>query len=122
MQVIQTSVLLKYAPLFAFLQRQAPAVATELQRAYVGAARVYYETGFRRYARSLGVIKVSLNPFYLFPCLTTVKARTVEKFETLVNIQSDASINLERLQHSKIDGPGATLAYMADNKTHVRSR
>lgn len=51
-----------------------------------------------------------------------MKARTVEKFETLVNIQSDAGINLERLQHSKIDGPGVTLAYMADNKTHVRSR
>lgn len=60
MQVIQTSVLLKYCSLFAFLQRQAPAVAVELQRAYVGAARVYYETGFRRYARSLGVVKVSI--------------------------------------------------------------
>lgn len=59
MQVIQTSVLLKYSPLFGFLQRHAPAVATELQRAYVGAARLYYETGFRRYARTLGVIKVS---------------------------------------------------------------
>ncbi|KAF8974178.1 Sac2 family-domain-containing protein [Flammula alnicola] len=102
MQVIQTSVLLKYGPLFAFLQRQAPPVATELQRAYVGAARLYYETGFRRYARSLGVIK----------------ARTVEKFESLVNIHSEASINLERLQHAKINGPGATLAYMADDKAH----
>jgi len=58
MQVIQTAVLFKYQPLFAFLQRQAAPVATELQRAYVGAARLYYETGFRRYARSLGVIKV----------------------------------------------------------------
>lgn len=58
MQVIQTSVLLKYSPLFGFLQRQAPTVANELQRAYVGAARVYYETGFRRYARSLTWIKV----------------------------------------------------------------
>jgi hypothetical protein len=58
MQVIQTSVLLKYSPLYSFLRRQAPAVAIELKRAYIGAARVYYETGFRRYARSLGVIKV----------------------------------------------------------------
>ena len=56
---MQTSVLLKYSPLFSFLRRQAPAVANELKRAYVGAARVYYETGFRRYARSLAVIKVS---------------------------------------------------------------
>lgn len=58
MQVMQTSVLIKYRPLFAFLKRQAAPVAHELQRSYVGAARVYYETGFRRYARSLGVIKV----------------------------------------------------------------
>ena len=58
MQVIQTSVLLKYSPLYAFLQRHASNVAHELQRSYIGAARMYYETGFRRYARSLGVIKV----------------------------------------------------------------
>lgn len=58
MQVIQTSVLLKYSSLYSFLRRQAPAVAIELKRAYIGAARVYYETGFRRYTRSLGVIKV----------------------------------------------------------------
>ncbi|KDR83878.1 hypothetical protein GALMADRAFT_236339 [Galerina marginata CBS 339.88] len=102
MQVIQTSVLLKYSSLFGFLQRQAPAVATELQRAYVGAARLYYETGFRRYARTLGVIKT----------------RTVEKFESLVNMRSDATIDLERLQHAKIDGPGVTLAYMGDDKNH----
>lgn len=66
MQVIQTSVLLKYSSLFGFLQRQAPAVATELQRVYVGAARLYYETGFRRYARTLGVIKVGYRPLECF--------------------------------------------------------
>jgi vacuolar protein sorting-associated protein 52 len=60
MQVIQTSILLKFRPLFLFLQRHAPPIASEVQRAYVGAARVYYETGFRRYVRSLGWIKVSL--------------------------------------------------------------
>ena len=59
MHVIQTSVLLKYSSLYSFLRRHAPAVANELQRSYVGAARVYYETGFRRYLRSLGVIKVT---------------------------------------------------------------
>ena len=63
MQVIQTSVFLKYRPLFAFLQRKAPNVGQEIQRAYVSAARTYYETGFRRYSRSLGWIKVS--PYYL---------------------------------------------------------
>jgi vacuolar protein sorting-associated protein 52 len=58
MQVLQTSVLLKYRPLFAFLQIRASAAAAEIQRAYAGAARTYYETGFRRYIRSLTAIKV----------------------------------------------------------------
>ena len=40
-----------------FLQHHALDVAQEVQRSYVGAARVYYETGFRRYTRSLGVLK-----------------------------------------------------------------
>ncbi|KAG6821582.1 hypothetical protein H0H93_000091 [Arthromyces matolae] len=104
MQVIQTSVLLKYSALFAFLQRQAPAVAHEVQRSYTSAARVYYETGFRRYARSL----------------TSIKARNVEKHETIVNSEreKDFDVDLERLAFAKIAGPGVTLAYMADDKTH----
>lgn len=103
MQVVQTSVLLKYSSLFAFLQRQAPAVANELQRAYVGAARLYYETGFRRYSRSLSY----------------VKSRGAEKFEPIVSIdERDSDMNLLRLQHAKMDGPGVTLAFMADNKNH----
>jgi len=104
MQVIQTSVLLKYRPLFAFLQRQAPMVAHEVQRSYVGAARTYYETGFRRYARSLG----------------RIKARSIEKLEPIVTNEreNDVNIDLDRLAHAKIQGPGVTLAYMADNKAH----
>jgi hypothetical protein len=59
MHVIQTSAFLKYRPLYAFLLRRAANVATEVQKAYVAAARTYYETGFRRYMRSLGWVKVS---------------------------------------------------------------
>lgn len=59
MQVLQTSVLLKYRPLYEFLQNNAEDVAKEIQRSYVAAVRVYYETGFRRYIRSLGWIKAS---------------------------------------------------------------
>ncbi|KAJ3789445.1 vacuolar sorting protein [Lentinula aff. detonsa] len=105
MQVIQTSVLIKYRPLFAFLRRQAAPVAYELQRSYVGAARVYYETGFRRYARSLGYIKV----------------RTTEKFDLIVNElekSDDIPLDLERLANAQFDGPSITLAYMADDKTY----
>ncbi|KAF8639930.1 hypothetical protein AX17_001180 [Amanita inopinata Kibby_2008] len=104
MQVIQRSVLLKYSPLFAFLQRQAPDVAQEVQRSYIGAARVYYETGFRRYARSLGYIK----------------KRTSEKFDTIVSTEpgTDLQIDLDRLACAKIDGPAISLSYMADDKAY----
>lgn len=58
MQVLQTSVLLRHhRPLYAFLARQAPRVAIDVQRSYVAAARLYFETAFRRYARSLGVVR-----------------------------------------------------------------
>ena len=56
--VLQSSVLLKYKPLLSFLQLQAPDVAQEVQRAYIAAVRVYHETGFRRYTRTLGWVKV----------------------------------------------------------------
>jgi len=106
MQVLQTSIFLKYKPLFAFLQRQAPNVAQEFQRAYVGSARTYYETGFRRYSRSLGWIK----------------ARTSEKAETIVTgageKDKDFIFSLERLAYGKINGPGVTLAFQADDKTY----
>ncbi|THH15380.1 hypothetical protein EW146_g5088 [Bondarzewia mesenterica] len=104
MQVIQTSVFLKYRSLYAFLMRQAPNVAQEVQKAYISAARTYYETGFRRYMRSLGWIK----------------ARTIEKADTIVSDGPDKinEINIERLEYARIEGPGVTLAYMADDKAH----
>jgi hypothetical protein len=104
MQVIQTSVLLKYRELFSFLQNHAPEVAHEVQRSYISAARVYYETGFRRYVRSLGWIRT----------------RTVEKFENLVvEREGEPSVDPARLQYAKLEGPSVTLAYMADDKNHV---
>lgn len=51
---------MKYRPLYTFLQRHAPNVAHEVQRAYAAAVRTYFETGFRRYLRGLSWIKVSL--------------------------------------------------------------
>lgn len=58
LQVLQTSVLLRHhKPMYAFLARQMPRVAIDVQRSYVGAARLYFETAFRRYTRSLGVVR-----------------------------------------------------------------
>ncbi|KAK7060497.1 Vacuolar protein sorting-associated protein 52 [Paramarasmius palmivorus] len=106
MQVLQTSVFLKYRSLFAFLSRQAPPVANELQKAYISTARTYYETGFRRYIRSIGWIK----------------ARNTDKFENIVNVDKasleSAPPSVERMSNAHLDGPSVTLAYMADDKTH----
>ncbi|SPO23019.1 related to VPS52 - component of the Golgi-associated retrograde protein complex [Ustilago trichophora] len=58
LQVLQTSVLLRHhKPLYAFLARQMPRVAIDVQRSYVAATRLYFETAFRRYGRSLGVVR-----------------------------------------------------------------
>jgi hypothetical protein len=101
---LQASVIMKYRPLFSFLQRQAPNVALELQRSYVGAARTYYETGFRRYIRSLGWIK----------------ARSIEKFESFISESTtrDTKLDSERLEYAKMTGKSVTLAFMGDNKSH----
>ncbi|KAG6869319.1 hypothetical protein C0993_000072 [Termitomyces sp. T159_Od127] len=122
MQVLQTSVLLKYAALFAFVHRQAPDVAHEIQRSYVAAARVYYETGFRRYIRSLTWIKVPLFLRLVSNAdVSPPQARFVEKHEPIVASEraQDAQVDLERLAYAKIVGPGVTLAYMADDKSHT---
>ncbi|KAI6163061.1 vacuolar sorting protein [Pisolithus thermaeus] len=104
-QVLQSSVYLKYRSLFSFLQRKAEPVAKEIQDSYIAAARTYYETAFRRYIRSLGWLK----------------SRVTEKFEALVTLsvhQGGSRLEHERLSYAKIDGPSVILAYMADDKTH----
>ncbi|KAJ9478386.1 Vacuolar protein sorting-associated protein 52 [Pseudozyma hubeiensis] len=58
LQVLQTSILLRHhKPFYGFLARQAPRVAIDVQRSYIVAARLYFETAFRRYARSLSTIR-----------------------------------------------------------------
>nr|CDI52417.1 conserved hypothetical protein [Melanopsichium pennsylvanicum 4] len=62
LQVLQTSVLLRHhRGMYAFLARQMPRVAIDVQRNYVQCARLYFETAFRRYTRSLGVIRKRWN-------------------------------------------------------------
>ena len=52
--ILQFSVLLPHnQPLYQFLAAHAPRAAVEVQLAYVNAARLYYETAFRRYVREL---------------------------------------------------------------------
>ena len=55
--ILQSNLLLKYQPFYAFLLRHAPKLAKQVERGYVNAARSYYETAFRRYTRALGLVK-----------------------------------------------------------------
>ena len=120
--VLQTSLLLKYQPFYAFLLRQSPKLAKQVERGYVNAARAYYETGMRRYARALGQIK----------------SRTVEKSELIGVVSSEAAqavlnktptgVNqaYERLRYAELDVEGdagsVVLAYMVDDKDFVSRR
>ncbi|KAG9317449.1 vacuolar sorting protein [Chiua virens] len=104
MQVLQSSGFLKYRTLFGFLKRQAEPVAKEIQESYIAAVRTYYETAFRRYIRSLGLLR----------------ARVTERFETIATISTehDGIVDFNRLTYAKLDGPGVILAYQADDKAH----
>ncbi|EJF61135.1 vacuolar sorting protein [Dichomitus squalens] len=106
LQMLQSSVWMKYRPLFVFLQRHASNVASEVQRAYVSSVRTFYETGFRRYLRGLG----------------WVKARTVEKSESIISGAGETSQGLEfdanRLSYARVDGPSVTMAYMTEDKNY----
>ncbi|KAG8810652.1 hypothetical protein FRC17_002845 [Serendipita sp. 399] len=108
MQVLQTSVLLKYKSLFKYLQRNHPNVAIEVQRAYTGTARTYYETGFRRYVRSLTTIK------------TIIKGRSGEPFELVGanNERVETELKVAHLENAFLDGPAVTMAFMADEKSY----
>ncbi|KAH8105951.1 Vps52-domain-containing protein [Cristinia sonorae] len=108
MQVLQTSIFLKYRPLYVFLEHHAPNVAIEIQRAYIGAARTYYETGFRRYARSLGYVRTR----------AIEKADDIVAAATAVGGTEVSEADVERLTYGRIDGPGVTMLYMAEDKSH----
>ncbi|KAI0638062.1 Vps52-domain-containing protein [Trametes polyzona] len=110
LQVIQSSVWMKYRPLYTFLQRHAPNVAHEVQRAYAAAVRTYFETGFRRYLRGLSWIKASPN-----------FSRTTEKADNIANAPGespDPEVDPARLLYARVDGPSVVMAYMADDKNH----
>lgn len=103
--VLQTSLLLKYQPFYAFLNRQSPKIAQQVERGYVNAARAYYETGMRRYARALG----------------TIRTRSVERVNLLGSPEPLDKMTYERLRYAELDGD-VVLAYMADDRDLVREK
>ncbi|EHS63485.1 hypothetical protein, variant [Puccinia graminis f. sp. tritici CRL 75-36-700-3] len=100
LQITQSSFLLKYRPLFAFLQRHSARVANEVQKAYVGTARWYFETSFRRYVRAL----------------EKIKARGWTKVGLVGDPQSSATaLDDSIISQSKLDGADVVLAYLAED-------
>lgn len=102
-----------------FLLRQSPRLAKQVERGYVNAARAYYETGMRRYARALSQIKL----------------RTVEKSDLIGVVSTEAAQAVldktsegvkqayDRLKYANLNLEGESgsviLAYMADEKELV---
>ncbi|GJJ07494.1 hypothetical protein Clacol_001696 [Clathrus columnatus] len=103
-QVLQSSIFLKFRPLYLFLQRHVTPIALEIQYTYITSARVFYETGFRRYIRSL----------------SWLKSRTSERAEYITALDNtlEQSFDLKRLDYSRLDGPSVTLAHMVDDKNY----
>lgn len=128
LQIVQTSVLLPHhAPLYGFLARQMPRVAIDVQRAYVSAARLYFETGFRRYARSLNQISKRgwAEDASASGNIADVGGGGVGGLLGVGGSTSTASgkdawtTSSDRLQYASFQGPGVTLAYQADDSKFV---
>jgi vacuolar protein sorting-associated protein 52 len=84
LQILQSSLFLnKYLPLYRFLQRNAAATAEEIKVGYINCAKQYYETGMRRYTRSLGWIRVNSHLCYPFFPMVTLKYRYLLRSERL---------------------------------------
>ncbi|KAK0538710.1 Vacuolar protein sorting-associated protein 52 [Tilletia horrida] len=134
LQVLQSSVLLAqhYRPLYAFLARHASRVSIDVQRAYVAAARLYFETGFRRYTRALTAIRnrsvaqdVSVLLGEEVPA-AGFGANAVAFLSRTANRDKDAAPNATdpwlqwdaaRLSCGKFNGPTVLLAYQADDSS-----
>ncbi|KAF8341320.1 Sac2 family-domain-containing protein [Cantharellus anzutake] len=107
-QVLQTTLFInKYLPLYRFLQRRAHPTADEIKNTYMRCTKLYYETGMRRYTRSLGHIKAKI----------AEAATLIGAPSTATSGPQDSKVDDGRLAHGKMDGPGVILAYQADEKT-----
>lgn len=120
--VMQTSLLLKYQPFYAFLLRQSPRHAKQVERGYVNAARAYYETGLRRYARALGQIRLRTPDkpdLIAVPSSEEVAAAGAAGGKTPPGVKAA----YERLRFADLDVEGQAgaviLAYQADDKEMV---
>ncbi|KAE8268646.1 hypothetical protein A4X09_0g3692 [Tilletia walkeri] len=135
LQVLQSSILLAqhYRPLYAFLARHASRVSIDIQRAYVAAARLYFETGFRRYTRALTTIRnrslaqdasvligeeVPAAGFGANAVAFLSRGGASREKEGTPNANDPwLHWDANRLKCAKFDGPLVLLAYQADDTT-----
>lgn len=137
MPILQAVLLKSYRPLFMFLSHHAPRVAIDVQRAYVAAARLYFETGFRRYERSLGHLRdrekskrgesstssISfIDPVGKTAGLSAFGNLSGTSSSTTTNVSDPWAPDISHLDNAKIaDGPAVTLAYLADDSSYRAS-
>ncbi|UZJ52412.1 hypothetical protein CBS101457_001732 [Exobasidium rhododendri] len=134
MPILQSILLTSYRPLYSFLSHHAPRVAIDVQRSYVAAARLYFETGFRRYERSLGKLRdressrnSMLNSSEVASASSFVEVGKVSSVLGSILPGSTSSTSavdpwrpdIAYLENAKTDdGPAVTLAYLADDAAH----
>ncbi|TIC58327.1 hypothetical protein E3Q05_00861 [Wallemia mellicola] len=100
------TVLFKYAPLYAFLKRQEPRVAQEVERVYTNAARGYYETCLVRYTREAFRVAPRFQELAI--------ANSANAWESNEEPYEHENVK-QRLSYSSLEGPSVFLAYQADD-------
>ena len=133
--ILQAVLLKSYRPLFMFLSHHAPRVAIDVQRAYVAAARLYFETGFRRYERSLAHLRdrekskrsesSTSSLSFIDPAGKVVGLSTfagLSGSSSSTNASDPWAPDISQLDNAKIaDGPAVCLAYLADDSSYRTS-
>lgn len=133
MPILQSILLKSYRPLYSFLSHHAPRVAIDVQRSYVAAARLYFETGFRRYERSLARARdrerAKAGSYAAEAPSSMSFVEPVKSASGIGSLLPSASASsglsdpwmaaVDHLDNCKVtDGPAVTLAYLADDSTY----
>ena len=101
---------MKYAPLYAFLKRQEPRVAQEVERVYTNAARGYYETCLVRYTREAFRVAPRFQELAI--------ANSANAWESNEEPYEHENVK-QRLSYSSLEGPSVFLAYQSDDVNYV---
>lgn len=127
--VLQSVLLRSYRPLYMFLSQHAPRVAIDVQRDYLAAARLYFETGFRRYERTLAKLrdkeKTKVGDGTAQIAFTDAASKSGLGFigslggSTTATSSDPWTPDPAHLDNAKIaDGPAVTLAYLAGEASY----